>query len=236
MNMLVVSADPSLVGTLTNISKDFAIEIQRIDNLEHASDQLNRTKYAGLVLDLETVPDPSLFISSLYENRINKVAVVFAVTTKIDHIEKALNGRAHFVLRRPIQPHVVRKVLVSAYDLLSGRQRRDFRYPANLAVSLAAIPSGTRIDGSTLNVCSNGIAVVTPVPLKVAEAMRISLILPDGFTVHANGVVIWSDQHGQAGLHFQCISPEMRLKLDAWLDTQFVFLNEWFGLFVRRAG
>ena len=220
MNMLVLSADPS---------REFAIETQHCDDHQRASDQLNREKYAFLLLDLDTVPDSRIFISSMHESRSNKTALVFAVAAKIDHIQKALEGRAHFVLRRPVQPHAVRKALLSAYDLLSGRQRRDFRHPANLAVSLADIPSGTRIEGSTLNVCSNGIAVATSVPLKVAEAMRIALILPDGFTIHANGIVIWSDQHGKAGLHFQCISPEMRRKLDAWLDTQFTFLNERLG-------
>jgi PilZ domain len=229
MNMLVLSADPSLVGTLTEISKEFAIETHHIDDLKRASNQLNGTKYAGLVLDFDTIPDPRAFISSLYQNRIEKVGVVFAVATNVGHIEKALEGGAHFVLRRPVQPHAIRKALLSAYDLLSGKQRRDFRHPANLAISLAAIPSGMTIEGSTLNVCSNGIAVATPVPLKVAETMRIALTLPNGSMVHANGVVIWSDQHGKAGLHFQCISPEMRQKLDAWLDTQFAFLNERLG-------
>jgi PilZ domain len=221
MNMLVLSADACLVGTLTDISREFAIETQHCDDHQRATDQLNREKYALLLLDLDTVPDSRFFISSMHESRSNKTALVFAVAAKIDHIQKALEGRAHFVLRRPIEPHAIRKTLRSACALLSGKQRRDFRHPANLAVSLAAIPAGTTIEGSTLNISSNGIAVVTPVPLKVAESMRFAVTLPDGSKVHADGVVIWSDHHGKGGLHFQCTGPEMRLKLDAWLDSQF---------------
>lgn len=225
MNLLVLSADRLLVDTLTDVSREFEIETSHIENRQHASEQLNRVKYAGLVLDLDTIPDARPFISSVHESRSNKTVVVFAVATKIDNIEKALEGRAHFVLHRPVHPNAVRKTLRSAYDLLSGKHRRDFRHAANLSVTLAVIPKGTPIDGSTLNISSNGLAVVTPLPLKVAETMHIALTMPDESIVCANGVVIWSDQHGKAGLHFQCTTPEMRLKLDAWLDTQFAKVN-----------
>jgi hypothetical protein len=236
MHVLVLSADPSLVSTLTNVAREFAIKTQHIEDHQRASDLLNRAKYAGLVLDLDTVPSACPVIASMYESGTNRTAVVFAVATKIDHIEKALEGRAHFVLRRPVRPSAIRKTLRSAYDLLSGKQRRDFRHPTNLAVSLTAIPSGAAVEGSTLNVSSNGIAVVTPTPLNIAEAMHIALTLPDGFMVHATGVVIWSGQHGKGGLHFQCTSSETREKLDTWLDAQFA-LREWAdGAFVKALG
>jgi len=221
MHVLVLSADLSLVNTLTDVSREFAIEIQHTEDYHRTSSLLNRANYAGLVLDFDTVPNACPVIASVYESRTNKTVVVFAVATKIDDVEKALEGRAHFVLRRPILPLTIRRTLRLAYDQLSGKQRRDFRHPANLAVSLAAIPLGAAVKGSTLNVSSNGIAVVTPTPLNVAQAMRIALTLPDGFTAHITGVVIWSDQHGKSGLHFQCTSPEVRERLDTWLDAQF---------------
>ena len=221
MNVLVLSADPSLVSTLNDVSKEFSIETQHTSDQRRASDQLSRTKYAGLVLDLDTVPDARPFIASVTASRSNGSAVVFAVATKADYIEKALEGRAHFVLHRPIQPHAIRKTFRSAYDLMSGKQRRDFRHPANLLVKLTSITSGAAVEGSTLNVSSNGIAVVTPAPLQTADAMHISLGLSDESIVQATGVVIWSDNHGKAGLHFQCSSSEMRERLDAWLDSHF---------------
>jgi hypothetical protein len=75
------------------------------------------------VLDLDPVPDARPFISSVYESRSNRTAVVFAVATKINHIDKALVGHAHLVLRRQVQPQAVRKMLRSACDLMSGGSR-----------------------------------------------------------------------------------------------------------------
>ena len=230
MHVLVLSADPSLISTLSDVSREFAIETQHTDDHRHASNQLNRAKYAGLVLDLDTVPDARPFISNVFESPSNKTAVVFAVATKIDHIDKALVCRAHFVLRRPVKPQAVRRILRSAYDLLSGKQRRDFRHSANLAVRLTTVKSDETTDCTTINVSSNGIAVISPAPLKVAEAMHIELTLPDGFTVCATGVVIWSDQHEKGGLHFQCTTSEMREKLDGWLDSQFELVHSPAGI------
>jgi hypothetical protein len=48
-----------------------------------------------------------------------------------------------------------------------------------------------------LNVSSNRIAPITPMALKIAQAMHVELTRPDGFIVHANGIVIWSGQHGK---------------------------------------
>jgi len=230
MHVLVLSADPSLISTFSDVSREFAIETQHTDDHRHASNQLNRAKYAGLVLDLDTVPDARPFISNVFESPSNKTAVVFAVATKIDHIDKALVCRAHFVLRRPVKPQAVRRILRSAYDLLSGKQRRDFRHSANLAVRLTTVKSDETTDCTTINVSSNGIAVISPAPLKVAEAMHIELTLPDGFTVCATGVVIWSDQHEKGGLHFQCTTSEMREKLDGWLDSQFELVHSPAGI------
>jgi hypothetical protein len=76
-----------------------------------------------------------------------------------------------------------------------------------------------------MNVSSNGMGVTTPTALKIAEVMDIALLLPDGFTSRATGIVIWDDQHGKSGLNFQCGDPEMRHKLDSWLDSQFAMAH-----------
>ena len=50
--------------------------------------------------------------------------------------------------------------------------------------------------------------------------MNLLLELPDGNTIAGNGVVIWDDKHGKAGIHFHCNSPEMQSQLDSWLERQ----------------
>jgi hypothetical protein len=65
-------------------------------------------------------------------------------------------------------------------------------------------------------------AVTSPISLKPAEMLNISILLPDNMTVHATGIVIWDDQHGKTGINFQFSDPEMRRRFDAWLDSRFI--------------
>jgi len=151
------------------------------------------------VLDFDTVPNAREFIAIARASRSNKNSVVFAIATNISHMEQALRDCTHFLLHRPIGASSIRKTLRSANDLMSGKRRGDFRCDAKLPVRLTNVSSGLNIDCSTMNVSSNGMAVLTPTAQTIAEVMEIALPLPDGFTIRATGIVIWDDQHGRVG-------------------------------------
>jgi DNA-binding response OmpR family regulator len=219
MHVLLLTADPSLVATFTDLSKELGIEAESSGDSQEVSEQVNRGKYEGIVLDFDTVADASPVIATVRESRSNKNAIVFAVATLRDKSEQALQERAHFLIRRPIDTRTIRQTLHAAYDLMRSERRRYLRCAANLRVRLATI-SGAHLDCSTINVSSNGMAITTPIPLKLAEALDIALELPDGFTVGATGTVIWDDKHGKSGLRFHCSTPKMRQKLDSWLDSR----------------
>jgi CheY-like chemotaxis protein len=221
LHVLLLTADPLLVTTFTDLSGELGIKAQFTNNSQQVSDQMNRAKYEGLVFDFDTVSDAHSVLASVRESRSNRNAVVFAVATNADHMQQALQDRAHFLLRRPIETSAIRRTLHTAYDLMHREGRRHFRCAAKLAVRLTPISSGANLQCSTINVSSHGMAVTPPTPLKLAETLDIALTLPDGFTVRATGIVVWDDKHGKSGLNFQCSSPEMRYQLDSWLDSKF---------------
>jgi PilZ domain len=225
LHMLLLTADPALVSTFTNISREFGIEAQSSDDCQQISDQFNRAKYEGLVLDFDTVSNARPVLAGVRESRSNKNAIVFAVATNKKDAEHALQERAHFLLRRPIDNSVIRQTLNAAYDLMLGEGRRHFRYAASLPICLTRINTGDKIECATINVSSHGMAVTTPISFNLAEALEVSLLLPDGFLVRATGTVIWDDKHGKSGLRFQCSTSEMRRSLNSWLDSQFATLH-----------
>lgn len=225
MQVLVLTADSSLASTLTEVSKEFGIAAQPTQCFQQASEHLNRARYAGLVLDFDTVPDARPFVALVRASRSNKNAVVFAIATNISSTDQALQDPAHFLLRRPLGADTIRKTIRNAYDLLSGKQRHDFRCTADLPVRLTSASSGVSLECQTMNVSSNGMGVASPAALRSAEVMDIALQLPDGFTVRATGIVIWDDRHGKSGLSFQCGDVAMREKLDSWLDSQFTTVH-----------
>jgi DNA-binding response OmpR family regulator len=221
LHVLLLTADPLLASTFTNLFGELNIEAHASDDSQHIADQLNRAKYEGIVLDFDTVSNARPVLANVRESRSNKNAIVFAVATNANHAEQALEDHAHFLLRRPIEIRAIRQTLGTAYDLMLGERRRHFRYAVNLQVGLTIIASGTSLQCSTINVSGHGMAVTNPSSFKLAETLDIALLLSDGFTVRATGTVIWDDKHGKSGLHFQCSTPEMRNRLDSWLDSQF---------------
>ena len=225
MQILLLTADPPLVCAFTDIAEEIGIEAQSVGDSEGFSHQLGNAKYEGLVLDLDTVRAAIPVLGSVRESRPNKNAVVFAVATGAPQRDQALQDGAHFLLQRPIENSEIRRALHLAYDLMHGERRRYYRCTSELPVELTFITSGAALQCWTMNVSSSGMAVKTPVSLRLAEMLHIALLLPDGFTLRASGIVIWDDKHGKCGLKVKCSSPEMRKKLDSWLDSQFATVH-----------
>jgi DNA-binding response OmpR family regulator len=219
MNILLLTADPLLISAFTDESREIGIEAQSVGDSDAFSQQLSNRKYQGLVLDFDTVPAAIPILRRVRESPPNKGAVVYAVATGTDRRDRAVQDGAHFLLQRPIDSTEIKRTLHIAYDLMRGERRRYFRCAAELPVELIFI-TGKSLQCFTTNVSSNGMAVKTPVPLSLAETMDIALLLPQGGTVLATGIVIWDDKHGKCGLKVQCSGPEMRKKLDSWLDSQ----------------
>jgi len=218
---LVLTADPLLVTTFNGVSSELGIQAESSDDSDEVSLQLNRARYEAVVLDFDTVTGAGPVLASVRESRSNKDAVVFAAATNATHIDQALQGRAHFLLRRPIEQVALRRILYAAYDLMLVGHRRHFRCAADLQVTLTIITTGRSFQCLTINVSSNGMAVATPTSLRPAEMLNISILLPDKTAVYATGIVIWDDQHVKTGINFQFIDPELRRQFDAWLDSRF---------------
>jgi DNA-binding response OmpR family regulator len=221
MQALLLTADPLLVTTFTNVSRELGIEVQSSKDSQEVSDRFQRRKYEALILDLDTVPAALPVLDSVRKNRPNQHSVIFAVTNNSEHREKALQEDAHFLLTRPIQSAEIRATMDVAYDFMFGERRRYFRCATELPVRLTVGRLGSTMHGSTINVSSNGIAVKMPIPLALAETLNIEFFLPDGFLLRATGIVIWDDKHGKSGIKLRCNGPEMRQRLDSWLDSQF---------------
>lgn len=221
MRALVVTTDSSLAEKLTEASGGLDIEFQASGDFPSISDELSKTKFEGVVLDFDTLPAAIAAVARLRSNRTNGNAVIFAVASDSTRRDRAFQNGAHFLIQRPIERIAIRRVLDAAYDLMHRERRRYFRCAAELAVTLILETSISALQCRTMNVSSNGMGIQTPIPLKLAQPVELVLYLPDGFVVRAAGLVIWDDKHGKTGLTFNCHSPEMRRKLDLWLDSQF---------------
>ena len=220
MRALVVTSDPRLFNAFGEVSRELGIESQPSADINNLPALLSNTKYAGVVLDFDTIDSAVTAVACVRSNRTNPNAVIFAVASNADRRQQALLNGAHFLLNRPIHASELRQTLDTAYDLMYKERRRYFRCTAALPVSLSSGIDGIEFQCSTINVSSDGLGITSPVPLRLGHQLEVTFTLPDGFVVEATGIVIWDDKHGKSGLKFSCRHPEMRHRLDSWLDAQ----------------
>ena len=216
---LVVTLDPWLGSTFSDLSKEFGIYTQTSSNARGVPEELARERFEALLLDFDTVSESAPILITLRRNPSNKSAVVLAVATGDERKQQAVNLGVNFVFERPLEAKDLRLALTTAHDLLVRERRRYFRCPIELPVQLTRANS-TEIQCKTFNVSSGGMAIHSPVSFDLAESLEISLELTGGTSVLAQGAVVWDDRHGKSGIHFTC-TPEMQELLDSWLDLRF---------------
>jgi DNA-binding response OmpR family regulator len=218
MQALLLTSDASLVNHFNDASMELGIQFRSSENSNEVCDQFKRDKYEAIVIDFETIDALVPVLKEIKNAHANERAVIFAIASNSSHRNDALRGGVHFVIHRPIQRNEIRETFSAAYDLMYSERRRYFRCAVILPARVKRDSSGAEFVCTTMNLSSNGVALRTPIPLKLAETVQLAVSLPDGFVIHATGIVIWDDKHGKCGLRLQCRGPAMRAHLDSWLD------------------
>jgi CheY-like chemotaxis protein len=225
LRTLLVTLDSVLADTITSISRELNIDVQTSTSVGEAPEELTSTKYEALFLDFDTVTQTAPILDMVRGSPSNKSALIFAVATGAAQKQEALQQGANFVVERPIAATEVRRSLYAAYDLMARERRRYFRCAAEFPLLLGRSGSGPDLSCTTINISSSGVAVSTPSPLNSGEKVNLVLLLRDPeVSVRGSGSVVWDDKHGKAGINFQCASPAMQQKIEAWLDARFSML------------
>ncbi|HKR86024.1 MAG TPA: PilZ domain-containing protein [Terriglobales bacterium] len=220
MRALLLTQEETTVASFKTVCSELGIGAEAIPSMNEIASRLAERKYAAVVVDFDNPDAAQRYLPSLRESRMNKSAVVIAVATNTKNLVRALDCRAHFVLRRPLALVEVRRTLRASYDLMIANHRRQFRCSIVLPARVRMLRSGAAFECSTLNISSNGIAVHGSMRMKQFDSVDLDIVLPDGFVVLASGIVVWEDTQGKYGINFQVRTPEIRQKLDSWLSAQ----------------
>ena len=226
LNALLLTEEVSTVAHFRTICGELGIEAQCSQTASEIDKRLGEQKYAAVIVDFDNPEAGEKYIPMLQQSPLNKHAIVVGMATNAANLERALQCRAHFVLKRPFQDVDIRRTLRAAYDFMLTDRRSNFRCPRILPVRLRLVHGGAAFECSTVNISSNGIAIYSSTRLSRAEAIDLEVVLPDGFVVLASGLVVWDDGMGKSGIHFQCRTPETRKRLDAWLTLEVEALHK----------
>jgi DNA-binding response OmpR family regulator len=221
MKALVVSGNRQAIDIFAYLFREVDIEAANCDSKSRAIDRVTSEKFDALVLDFDNLSGCSEIVENVRGIRPNREIPLFAIASESQAKATALALSSNFVIERPLVPQQIKSLLRTVYGRMLRSSQAYFRLNIELSVSMARA-SGPLLNGRTLNVSQNGMALTSPVSLKTGEMLHLVFAIPHtDVVVSAEGTVIWDDGHGKSGIRFKCSSASAEARYFEWLHDHF---------------
>src|SRR5215469_14845424 len=217
LEFVLVSSDYALMQAVSKAVKKYGGKFVLVPTAHEARECLNRRKIDGVFVDME-VPGALGLIESTRKGTSNSKAVIFACLVNTKESTQILAVGANFLMRKPLTEDGVVMHITISKDLLLREQRRYFRHPVNLPVTLkeGEVEQQARIT----NLSGGGMAIRTLRPLKYGAVLDFAFELSMGVRISARGQVAWVNSEGMAGVVLQTLRGKGSEQLEAWLGAR----------------
>ncbi len=174
-------------------------------------------RFDAVIVDCEGHGEEAEVVREVREAGQNRHAVTIAIIGPRESCQDAYALGAHFVLRKPLTPFRVRRLLRATYPLMVEELRRYLRHPCRAP---ALVVSGVVEVPAVLTTLSHdGAAILLDPEVRLEPAVRLRLRLPGTkLAVVPEGKVVWHTPCGHAGIHFTTVTALDRLRLNRWLE------------------
>jgi DNA-binding NarL/FixJ family response regulator len=194
-----------------------AMQVEVCQDIDSATRKLCRGKFEALVVDLKSPAETLELIKTPRDMTSHRGAVVLAILNSSNEMPDAFRAGANFALVRPLLPAILMRTLRAAYPLMVRERRRYYRCPLQIPIHLSS-SSLSEFVATSENVSEGGMALTSPVRLKVGETVNLKLTLP-GTEVPAqiSSEVCWTDNAGRVGLQFVQVPATVVERLQSWI-------------------
>src|SRR5215831_6641989 len=158
LEFVLVSSDYATMQAVAKGVKKFGAKFLLIPTAHEARESLNRRKIGSVFVDME-VPGALGLIESTRKGASNSKAVIFACLVNAKESTQILAVGANFLLRKPVTEDGVAMHITISKELLVREQRRYFRHPVNLPVTLKE--GELELQARITNLSGRGLAVRT---------------------------------------------------------------------------
>ena len=219
--MLLVSPSSLTMYQLAKSAHRFAMSVQVCTEVRTALELVNRQKFDAVTVDLTMGQHATDILRETRSSAANRTAVAFAISSTLDQSADAFRAGSSFVLERPLSLDSIRRTLHAAHGMILRERRRYFRCPIAIPVSIQQ--EGTApVYGETSDISEDGMALRVLTPLKPGIEGIVQFTLPNTpAPVRVEAKVCHCDEKGQAGVHFESLSPRDSLELQRWIAGKF---------------
>jgi hypothetical protein len=216
---LLVSADPVAIHQFSHALRTFSISTDVCHEAPASIRLLNRRKFDAVIVDLELGEQCRLILDALHLSSSNRTAVTFAISGSDVEATAVFRRKTGFVCGRPLSPKSIRSTLKPAYGMILRQQRRYFRCPISVPVTILR-RNMSEVCCHSVNLSEGGMAVRTTVPLSVREDVQVQFTLPGHqVPLMAEATICWQ-KAGNLGVHLVSLSFEEKSALQEWLSRK----------------
>ena len=217
IRILIATSDSEAVGLLSDITMQMGIHLEICPDRKATSRMLCNSKFEGIIVDLQLGEDGLELLKSLPDFTSNKGAVSCAILSEAHEKASAFQAGANFVLDRPLDHGTALRTIRAAYPMMVRERRRYFRCPVQTTTFVSS-NAHSEFQATSVNLSEAGMAILSPVELKVGQRLQIRLRMPGkNDFVDLTAEVCWTDPAGRAGVQFMEISSTVAEALASWL-------------------
>lgn len=226
LQSLLLSRDPEVIRVLQPALEKLSIGVEVCRGVNSGHEILTTEKFDAVIVDCDDLKGGLDVLANLKKNASNRNSVAFAILNGGTTTQQAFQFGANFVLQKPISPVNAMRCFSAAVNFMVREQRRYFRYPIEMPVTLTFGERGT-FKATATNISEGGMAIFFRGQLPRTGLSTVAFKLPSTATALEPAVnIAWMDESGRAGLRFTTVSKEARLQLDGWLAEQPVNLEK----------
>lgn len=217
LDALLLSQDQDFVRLYKRVFEGAGITAHVSAAAGDADQQLQRSKFDAVVIDLDEVSTAADVLRGLRQGRANRRAIVFAILHGKTSVKEAYDLGANFVLEKPISGERLTRSLRAAYGLIVRERRRYYRHKVDSRLYLSGDKS-PEVNAIVLDISEGGLHAQVPAKHDLGGSIKLRFTVPGTSTwVEGFGEVTWRRQDGRIGVQFTQLSLLGRRELDQWL-------------------
>jgi len=219
LQSLLLSRDPHTIRILRQTLEKLSIEMEVCRGAHSGSAILVSEKFDAVIIDCDDLQGGLEVLQNLRKTASNRNSTAFAILNGTS-THRAFEMGASFVLQKPLSALNTYRCFSAGLGLMEREQRRYFRHPLEIGVSLF-FGQNEKLETSTTNLSEGGLALSFRGRLPRGGLSRIAFTLPStDKAMECKAEVAWVDEAGHAGIRFLETSRKFRRVLEDWLGKQ----------------
>jgi c-di-GMP-binding flagellar brake protein YcgR len=221
LQALVSCADEKVVRVLRRVLSELEIGMELCGDAESAIHKLTRRRFEAVIVDCADQRTASRVLRSARSAPVNKRAVAVAILTGQTGVANGGDLGAHFVLHQPLSPERAKTSFRAVRALMKRERRRNARIPVEAPVTLQVNDGAGQLRAVTTDLGEGGMAIQIAHRPKNLGSVTVQFSLPGSEdNIECKAQVAWENPGRQVGLRFVDLAPEVRDRLNAWLESR----------------